>query len=345
EDEAGELVSLVTMDGTISCYDPRRKVNHYVTLNPKDPVLGIWKTKMHREVCQPSPLAEALRDGHVAADTPFGRWLVAHTPATLTRRRVGLSHRSLLDAVRFATYVEDSVHLLNGLDSGFRRRSQHTAAAMRRLRQASYGVLDERTAQVGQRRMSPRGSRGHTLARLARVGLNSRLLDTINWSRQAPRATTRGPPARAGTEDEGSYRGPSDTDAANASFSSAARKPSAGRLAAGEPTTREGARAKGDDGDADGMAPAPSGTGSASNPGTGPALSQADAAQIQRAINKDLAAALMGWYGRTNGSVRPNPHASDHLIVSTWRGTTYFIDVGTLMDVAHYHRQFKERWN
>ncbi|KAJ2769727.1 hypothetical protein IWQ57_002980, partial [Coemansia nantahalensis] len=285
EEEASELVSLVTMDGTVSCYDPQRKVNHFVNLNAKDPVLGIWKAKMHREVSRPSPLAEALRDGHIAADCCFGRRLAAHTPATPTRRRVGLSHGSLHDAVRYAIYVEDSVQLLNGLDSGLRRRGLRPAAAIRRLRQTSSGMLGDRGAPDAPRRerVSPRGSRGNTLARHARAGLNSRLLETISWSGRGyhtVRGAARDPPARAPAEDEGSYPVPSDSDAANASFVSSAaaaaaaagaRKPSAGRLAAGEAAASEGARAKGGIANSDGAAAAASGNGSTgtSNAGTG----------------------------------------------------------------------------
>ncbi|KAJ1726367.1 hypothetical protein LPJ61_005236, partial [Coemansia biformis] len=149
EDEAGELVSLVTMEGTISCYDPARKINHYVNLNAKDPVLGIWKVQMHQEISSPSPLVAVLRDERVAPDSHLGRCLLASTPDTQVRRRVGLSHRSLLDAVQYATYVEDGVQLLNRLDGGLRRYGRRSTAAMRRLRQVSYGASGERVVLEG----------------------------------------------------------------------------------------------------------------------------------------------------------------------------------------------------
>ncbi|KAJ1717969.1 hypothetical protein LPJ61_006994, partial [Coemansia biformis] len=249
---------------------------------------------------------------------------------------------------------------------------------MRRLRQVSYGASGERVVLEGVRRdgPSPKGSRGNTMARLGRAGLSSRLLENLNRHhrgslaahsisssvRDLPTGTSTQPsasdlaaammgaPSQTGAEDESSHRGPSDADTVNMSFSAAGRKPSVGWQAPSEPAARNGGRPEGDGGDAEEPASGPAGVGgsggSSSNPATGLSLSQLDRMQLQRAINKDVAAALVGWYGRNEGgSQLATSRVSDHLIVSTWRGTTYFIDVGTLMDIARYDDRFTQQWN
>ncbi|KAJ2665314.1 hypothetical protein IWW48_000202 [Coemansia sp. RSA 1200] len=71
----------------------------------------------------------------------------------------------------------------------------------------------------------------------------------------------------------------------------------------------------------------------------------AEAANMRRAFSNDLAATLIGWYGENKNDFRRSLRVADHLVVSTWRGTTYFVDVGTIMDIASYNEMFSTRWS
>ncbi|KAJ1837761.1 hypothetical protein LPJ57_011334, partial [Coemansia sp. RSA 486] len=109
--ELHELVSLVTMDGVISCYDPVRKVNHFVSLSSKDPVLGIWKVKMHDDISRLPTLLDVVRRSGDGANSARGQKLLSNTPGKRVYRRVGLSNHDLLYAVRYSTFIEDRVQL------------------------------------------------------------------------------------------------------------------------------------------------------------------------------------------------------------------------------------------
>ncbi|KAJ2852513.1 hypothetical protein IWW36_000141 [Coemansia brasiliensis] len=337
-DGIGELVSMVTMDGVISCYDPTRKVTHYVSLSSRDPVLGIWKAKMHDEVCYPSPLESMVRDGQVSLDDNTGERLLNSTPAKRIYRRVGLSHRDLLDAVHFATSVEDSVFTVGLLESHrrFRRRLRQQRGCRKRNahpRVASYGTSgDKQSHGKLESHQSPlRMQRGTPQIRPMQSGRNGRLRETLGYTRMGRAVRSIGshirdfagsaypsdstaPPfasSQAIAKDESSQAPPSEAATPNASFSPANRKFALG-----------------------------------SGNQTQPSASWTDPASMQRSLEADVATALSGWYGRNRHDFRNKLHnVSDHLIVSTWRGTTFFVDVSTLMDIAHYSELFMHRWN
>ncbi|KAJ2356890.1 hypothetical protein GGF43_001790, partial [Coemansia sp. RSA 2618] len=364
EIEARELVSMVTMDGTISCYDPVRKVNHYVSLGLRDPVLGIWKAKMHDEVSNPSPLDAILRDGSMRLDDATGARLLRSTPAKRIYRRVGLSHRGLLDAVQYSAYVEESVEALNRIEG--RRRHRHKRPP---VREVSYGTSGERPAlDALRRRQSPhKPVRTNTLTRAKRVGLNGRLRESLGYNRvgQAvrnigthirdfasstqpseatamPYASSQGAteaedsPA-VPTEDENSHAPPTEAgDSSHAATPSLSFSPAQRKLSAAERQPLNPCIARECDDVVDDELHGSSHSASAMWP---------DSAQLQKALGTELAAALTGWYGRNRHDFRHNLHVSDHLIVSTWRGSTYFVDVSTLMDIAHYSELFMHRWN
>ncbi|KAI9477246.1 hypothetical protein LPJ79_000562 [Coemansia sp. RSA 1821] len=333
-----ELVSMVTMDGMISCYDPARKLTHYVSLSSKDPVLGIWKAKMHDDVCYPSPLESMVRDDQISLDGDIGERLLSSTPGKHIYRRVGLSHRDLLDAVHFATSVEDSVFTVGLLENhhrlrrrlrqqrGYRKRNSRT-------RVTSYGTSgDKQSHGKLESHQSPlRVQRGTPNSRAIHNGQNGRLRETLGYSRMGravrsigshirdfagsayPSDSTALPYAssQALARDESSQALPSDAATPNASFSPVNRKFTLG-----------------------------------SGSQTQPSALWTDPASVQRSIEADVATALSGWYGRNRHDFRNKLHnVSDHLIVSTWRGTTFFVDVSTLMDIAHYSELFMHRWN
>ncbi|KAJ1997194.1 hypothetical protein GGI06_006559, partial [Coemansia sp. S85] len=116
EIELRELVSLVTMDGMMCVFDPGRKVSHFIGLSSKDPVLGIWKVKMHEEVCNPSPLETMQQDGNIKVSHELGMQLLSSTPAKRIYRRVGLSHRDLLHAAHYSVFIEDRVMMVNYIE-------------------------------------------------------------------------------------------------------------------------------------------------------------------------------------------------------------------------------------
>ncbi|KAJ2393030.1 hypothetical protein H4S02_000452, partial [Coemansia sp. RSA 2611] len=337
EGEARELVSMVTMDGTISCYDPARQVSHFVGLGLKDPVLGIWKAKMHDEVSNPSPLEAMCREGCVPLGSSVGERLLRSTPAKRIYRRVGLSHRGLLNAVQYSAHVEDTVHLVNRLESQRRRRALSAARGRQpqhQHRQISYGTSSERPGvEPFRRRQSPqRVLRSNTLTKTNRFGLVGRLREGLRHSRPGSIVRPRGrnsitQPSEASVPPDASQGaaedGPShDAATPGQSFSPlAARKLSAAERQA---LNLDTARECGDD---------------------EPGGAWADPAQLQRALSSDIATALGGWYGRNRHDYRRDLHVSDHLIVSTWRGSTYFVDVSTLMDIAHYSELFMHCWN
>ncbi|KAJ1758105.1 hypothetical protein LPJ58_002966, partial [Coemansia sp. RSA 1591] len=340
DDHLRELVSMVTMDGTISCYDPERKVNHYIDLGLSDPVLGIWKAKMHDEICNPSPLEAMLRDGCMRLDDATGARLRRSTPAKRIYRRIGLSHRDLLDAVQFSAYIEDSVHMLNRIE-GKQPKHRRRRSTRARTRPVSYGTSSEKPALGAiRRRQSPRKTlRSNTLTQSSRAGLNSRLRESLGYNRVGQAVRSIGTHLR----DLAVSTQPSEStalaftpslgvteDDISSSFSPSQRKLSA----------TDNVRESYDDNAGDEVeASVPQGS---SHPMS---VTWPDAELMRQAIGPDIKAALAGWYGRNRNDFRRNLNVSDHLIVSTWRGSTYFVDVSTLMDIAHYSELFMHRWN
>ncbi|KAJ2807015.1 hypothetical protein H4R20_001455 [Coemansia guatemalensis] len=404
DDDMRELVSLVTMDGIVSCYDLERKVNHFVSLSSKDPVLGIWKAKMHEEVSNPSPLETMLRQDKMALDDVSSSRLLSSTPVKRIYRRVGLSRRDLIDAVQYSSYVENCVQFVNKLDSQRRRQSKRRSRDARRTRHMSYGTSSDKQRPIGNYKPAkapPRVIRGNTLARLERVGLNGRLRENLHRDHRSNQkirsiggrmhnlaaSTSTGAGTGAGTsthpstadpaasmafnyssratEDEGSHTTPSKTSTPNLSFSPVAHRTSIGKTALStaaaiddSPSDSDSSCESGSDssncGDGenrrdDGASVRAQDMAAASNSNNNlePARSfgQMDAMQLQRTLNIDIAAAFSGWYGRNKDDFRQGLNVSDHLIVSTWRGTTFFVDVNTLLDIAHYNELFMYRWN
>ncbi|KAJ2079774.1 hypothetical protein H4R24_003553 [Coemansia sp. RSA 988] len=396
-DDLRELVSLVTMDGVVSCYDPERKVNHFVNLNSKDPVLGIWKAKMHEEVCNPSPLETMLRQDKMILDNVSSSRLLNSTPVKRIYRRVGLSRRDLVDAAQYSSYVESCVRFVNKLDNQRRRYSKHKARDAHHIRHMSYGTSSEKQQRIGNYKSGkalPRVSRGNTLARLERVGLNGRLRENLHRDQRGNQmmrsiggrmhnlavgtgtgthTSTTDPSANMlfnssnrATEDEDNHTTPSKTSSPNISFSPAAHRTSIGKTALSTAAAIDDSHSDSDsscdssststssDSDenrrvdevnehAQGM-PTANNSGSNNLP-SARLFGQVDPMQLQRTLNTDIAAALSGWYGRNKDDFRQGLNVSDHLIVSTWRGTTYFVDVNTLLDIAHYNELFMYRWN
>ncbi|KAJ2158690.1 hypothetical protein GGF46_003586 [Coemansia sp. RSA 552] len=366
EDDTRELVSLVTMDGVITCYDPAQKVNHYVGLNLDDPALGIWKVKMHEEICSLSPLEAALRDSDIdLSDFADGKVLES-TPAKRIYRRVGVSRRDLLDAVHYSSYIEDCVHMINKLETRRRRSSnsytgrnggRHKASNALYTRQVSYGTSSERPDGFGRCGKTPplRTSRGNTLSKANRAGLSRCLRETMARNHRAGQ-TPRGvgthvrdfapstqpsggessaallttPSVDVTDDDEGNHPVP-ETNTPHLSFSPSQRKASAGRAGMNLAQFRESGGELIDE-----QLAGPSGNSS---------LGNVDPVLLQKSIEQDISAARTGWYGRNRNDFRRNLRVADHLVVSTWRGATYFVDVGSLMDIAHYNELFTNRWN
>ncbi|KAJ2747918.1 hypothetical protein GGI20_000005 [Coemansia sp. BCRC 34301] len=393
EFELNELISLVTMDGMVRVFDPVRKVTHFFGLSSKDPVLGIWKVKMHEEVCNPSPLETMLQDGNIDVNQEFGIQLLSSTPAKRIYRRIGLSHRDLLNAANYSVYIEDRVMMVNQLEN-----HQHKAARsrMKKLRsqvRLNYEMSGDRAMRSAVRRneVSPGASRQSTLSRVAKYGLNGvRLRETPKYQRvgravrnfgthirdiaagsstqpSAAESSTAGPyvTSSALTDDDHLDVQPSEFTTPGMSLSPAARRLSAmprvqnptqqadpGHNQAGG---RSNCAACSEDGavfnasnHADvsvyGVASSAE-RPSRGNMHTSPFLSApTDVKLASKSLGTDIAAALTGWYGENRDDYHRALRVCDHLVVSTWRGTTYFIDVGTVLDIAHYNELFKHNW-
>ncbi|KAJ2384094.1 hypothetical protein GGI05_005110, partial [Coemansia sp. RSA 2603] len=183
--ELNELVSLVTMDGVISCYDPVRKVNHFVSLSSKDPVLGIWKVKMHDDLCCPSTASTILQNDDSSKDSEIRLKLLANSPAKKVYRRVGLSNHDLLYAVRYSTYIEERVAVVNRLESNRRRQAKRQMKKIRsqpRLAYAYGAMTDGKPVNIASKRenSSPGLSRSNTTSRVNKSGLNNRIRENLN---------------------------------------------------------------------------------------------------------------------------------------------------------------------
>ncbi|KAJ1719001.1 hypothetical protein LPJ53_006154, partial [Coemansia erecta] len=490
--ELNELVSLVTMDGVISCYDPVRKVNHFVSLSSKDPVLGIWKVKMHDDICCPSTISTVLQRGGVSKDGELGSRLLANSPAKRVYRRVGLSSHDLLYAVRYSTYIEDRVAVVNRLESHRRRQAKRQMKKTRSHPRLAYtygAMTDERPVNIALKRdtSSPGLSRSNTTSRINKSGLNNRIRENLNKyhrvgrvvrnlgshimdfatssgisTQQSTTATTCsttglmfGHPSQRDPADDAlvAARPANDFAIPEASISAASNR----RLSAMQPREQNiprsgllpsatlGAAASGvpygtlgstssihggrhgiahdhdndddDDDDDDGnsnigiaighsltsddssndlgnntdddvdddddsdsgsrhipdhagkqqqqhqqsqqrhqqsggiFGPASSGSNhiNSSNPTSAiyhsGYLGATPLPSSNRLYGADIAAALNGWYGENKNDYRRSLRVSDHLVVSTWRGTTYFVDVSNLLDTAHYNDLFMHRWN
>ncbi|KAJ2782471.1 COBW domain-containing protein 1 [Coemansia interrupta] len=484
--ELNELVSLVTMDGVISCYDPVRKVNHFVSLSSKDPVLGIWKVKMHDDLCCPSTISTTLQSEGASSDNELRLRLLASSPAKKVYRRVGLSSHDLLYAVRYSTYIEDRVAVVNRLESHRRRQAKRQMKKIRshpRLAYAYGAMTDEKPVNISLKRdtSSPGLSRSNTASRINKPGLNSRIRENLNKyhrvgrvvrnlgshimdfatssgisTQQSTTATTCsttglmfGHSSQRESADDAlvAARPASDIATPEVPMSAASNRrltamqpreqniprtgllPSAtlGAAASGVPygtlgsnsSIHGGRRAVIHDGDDDDdedddgnrnigivighsltsddssndlgnstddddddddsdsglhhnpdhqqqsqrqnqqqhqqsggiFGPASSGSNhiNSSNPTSAiyhsGYLGATPLPSSNRLYGADIAAALNGWYGENKNDYRRSLRVSDHLVVSTWRGTTYFVDVSNLLDTAHYNDLFMHRWN
>ncbi|KAJ2719775.1 hypothetical protein GGI07_005000 [Coemansia sp. Benny D115] len=414
--EINEMLSLVTMDGVINCYDPIRKVSHFVSLSAKDPVLGIWKVKMHDEVCRPSILSTLLQQAEIEPDSAVAKQIAKNTPSKKMYRRVGLSNRDLLYAVRYSSYIEERVQMVNRLDTYRRVQSKRRLSKARGQTRLSYGVMTgERPMTSGAKRdgLSSSLSRNNTMSRTSKQGLNNRIRDNLTKYNKVGRVvrnlgnhirdfTSGGSSALHSTADSSvpanyatsSHLGTDDAGTTAIGLQSELTTPDM----ATSPTTRKhrrihntpgglAGRRKHDvdevsdycideDGDDESGADdhhdrsygdepaqhqqqvhyprriASSGShqiGAANYPSANMGghgfLGAAFGRYPSRTFNSDLAIALSGWYGENKNDYRRTLRVSDHLVVSTWRGTTYFIDVSTLLDTAHYNELFMNRWN
>ncbi|KAI8323047.1 hypothetical protein GQ54DRAFT_332773 [Martensiomyces pterosporus] len=376
EYEMNELVSLVTMDGVISCYDPERKINHFVSLSSKDPVLGIWKAKMHEEVCNPSPLETMRRDGGAGFDLKVGDELLASTPAKRIYRRVGLSRRDLYHAVQYSIYVEDNLYMVDRLETRRRKLSKRMVRNVRSRNQLNYAAAAGSSSRhpIKGEDASPDRSKGTLplqqlikstfserargrIAKYNRVGRAVRSIghhlrdlatgaqtSTTNVSAAVAAPFT---PSQPVTDEETSAM-VSEYTTPGLSLSPTNRKfaqlqqPSANASSAGRSNDAEEMKR----GVANSSHPPYESTASTNEAKPAWMLgARLGAAQVPKAAGNDIAAALTGWYGENKNDYRRSLQVSDHLVVSTWRGTTYFVDVGTLLDIAHYNQLFMHRWN
>ncbi|KAJ2555180.1 hypothetical protein EV175_002341, partial [Coemansia sp. RSA 1933] len=418
EIEAEELVSLVSMDCFITCYDPIRKISNTVNLNSKDPALGIWKIKMHEEIAHPSPLETMLQDGCINLENDdFGKRLLSSTPAKRIYRRVGLSRRDLLHAVQYSAYIEDRVVLLNRLENQRRRRARRILRKVRSQTRVSYGGVSDKKNSSGAKRdgSSPGVAKGSTLLKAGRTGFNGRIRDSLTkynrvgqtvrniGSQLRELATSGSTQPSAAMADQtptalpvltphgatrqgggGSSVLPSEYTTPNLSLSPTNRKHLSGMhpqiyCSTSKPDSSGPSKpTSGDNVDSDrGQTPVTStdfpqpeisgstgqhsllhvrgssnaaaiasASSSSAAAAAGDSLSSnlLGAANARRAYNSDLAATLVGWYGENKNDFRRNLRVADHLVVSTWRGTTYFVDAGTVLDIAHYNELFSRRW-
>ncbi|KAJ2599472.1 hypothetical protein H4R99_003703 [Coemansia sp. RSA 1722] len=476
--ELHELVSLVTMDGVISCYDPVRKVNHFVSLSSKDPVLGIWKVKMHDDISRLPTLLDVVRRSGDRANSARGQKLLSNTPGKRVYRRVGLSNHDLLYAVRYSTFIEDRVQLVNRLEMHRRRQARRQAKKVQPQSRNRYGgVSDEKIANVVSKRDTspPVLSRSNTLSRVNKPGLNSRIRENLTKYHRVGRvvrnlgnhirdfAASSGISTQQSTADSSmpllyassSHNGTDEsvtvgiasdfTTPENAAspvnrrlsthlrrdqrnqFPSQQSQPRRHHLhphqqqqqvqharqrlsctSVGTGATSEGIlyekHANGaavqkdsdtDDGDnedaacensedgcsasdnnsskggcsdssddedrgngqqqqqpSEALGMASSGGNHTNSGHPTPALyhssgylGPSSGLGTNRLFGADISAALNGWYGENKNDYRRSLRVADHLVVSTWRGTTYFIDVSTLLDTAHYNDLFMYRWN
>ncbi|KAJ2062440.1 hypothetical protein GGI17_002442 [Coemansia sp. S146] len=385
EFELNELVSLVSMDGMMYVFDPVRKVNHFISLSSKDPVLGIWKVKMHEEVCNPSPLETMLQDGNINVNQEFGIQLLSSTPAKRIYRRIGLSHHDLLNAAYYSVFIEDRVMLVNHLEHQRRSVARRRMKKLRSQTRLNYDLAGGRPARRTE--LSPSASRNNTLSKAVRHGLNGmRLRENLKYQRvgravrnfgshirdfttsnsaqqSAAESSTAGPyvTSNALTDEDHLDVQPSEFTTPGVSLSPAVRRLS------GAPRVHVHPQQSGDrvvcseDGTSDEAAPNISNGNSAlayggvassaernptNNMPTSPYLSaRPDVRLAAKSLSTDIAAALTGWYGENRDDYRRALRVCDHLVVSTWRGTTYFVDVGTMLDIAHYSELFKHNWN
>ncbi|KAJ2350389.1 hypothetical protein GGH91_000161 [Coemansia sp. RSA 2671] len=386
EIELRELVSLVTMDGMMCVFDPGRKVSHFIGLSSKDPVLGIWKVKMHEEVCNPSPLETMQQDGNIKVSHELGMQLLSSTPAKRIYRRVGLSHRDLLHAAHYSVFIEDRVMMVNYIEHRRRRAARRRMKKLRSPTRLNYEQPDDQAARRAE--LSPSASRNNTLSKAMKYGLNGvRLRENLRYQRvgravrnfgghirdlaasksaqlSVAESSTAGPyvTSNALTDDDHLDVQPSEFTTPGVSLSPAVRRLS-GAPRAHFTLWPPGDRAVADseDGTSDEAAHSASnavGTSayggvahsaertSKNNMPTSPYLSsRADAKLASKSLGTDIAAALTGWYGGNRDDYRRALRVCDHLVVSTWRGTTYFIDVGTMLDIAHYNELFQHNWD
>ncbi|KAJ1904062.1 hypothetical protein LPJ71_004965, partial [Coemansia sp. S17] len=382
EFELNELVSLVSMDGIVSVFDPVRKVSHFVSLSAKDPVLGIWKVKMHEEVCNLSPLETMLLDGNINVNQEFGIQLLSSSPAKRIYRRIGLSHHDLLNAAYYSVSVEDRVMLINHLEHQRRRAARSRMKKLRSQTRLNYDLPGDRPARRTE--LSPNASRNNTLSKAVRYGLNgARLRENLKYHRvgrairntgghirdwatsnsaqqSVAESSTAGPyvTSNALTDEDHLDVQPSEFTTPGLSLSPAVRRLS-GAPRVHVPPQHSGDRVVcSEDGTSDEAAPnynsaaAYGGVASSAernsknNMPISPYLSaRADVRLAAKSLSTDIAAALTGWYGENRDDYRRALRVCDHLVVSTWRGTTYFVDVGTMLDIAHYSELFHHNWS
>ncbi|KAJ2493148.1 hypothetical protein IWW37_000798 [Coemansia sp. RSA 2050] len=386
EIELRELVSLVTMDGMMCVFDPGRKVSHFIGLSSKDPVLGIWKVKMHEEVCNPSPLETMQQDGSIKVSHELGMQLLSSTPAKRIYRRVGLSHRDLLHAAHYSVFIEDRVMMVNYIEHRRRRNARHRMKKLCSPTRLNYELPDDQAARRTEL-SSPSASRNNTLSKAVRYGLNGvRLRENFRYQRvgravrnfgghirdlaasksaqlSAAESSTAGPyvTSNALTDDDHLDVQPSEVTTPGVSLSPAVRRLSGAprahftlwqpgdRVADSEDgTSDEAVHATSNDVDASaygGVTPSVKRTSKSNMPASPYLSAHADAKLASKSLGTDIAAALAGWYGENKDDYRRALRVCDHLVVSTWRGTTYFIDVGTMLDIAHYNELFQHNWD
>ncbi|KAJ2909212.1 hypothetical protein GGI21_002108 [Coemansia aciculifera] len=397
EFDLNEMISLVTMDGVVCCFDPARKVSHFVGLASKDPVLGIWKVKMHEEVCNPSPLETMLQDGNINVNQEFGIQLLSSTPAKRIYRRIGLSHRDLLLAAHYSVFIEDRVTMVNQLEQYRRIVARRRMKKLRSQTRLNYELPGDRVARGAARRteLSPGASRYNTLSRVVKYGLNgARLRDNFRYQQRVGRAvrnfgthirdfatnsSTQPSVAESSvaapyvtpnvlTDDDHLDVQPSELTTPGMSFSPAVRRLSATPRVQQNPsqqseqgrgrTGSQGNKASCSDDSTDDKAAAfdvPIDAGSSaygiassaekSSKSAAAAPFLPDSKLASKSLGTDIAAALTGWYGENRDDYRRALRVCDHLVVSTWRGSTYFVDVGTVLDIAHYNDLFNHNWS
>ncbi|KAJ1946181.1 hypothetical protein FBU59_002094, partial [Linderina macrospora] len=290
EHESNQLVALVTMDGIINCYNPKLKTNHFLCLNSNDPVLGIWKIKMHEEVCNPSPLETMARIANVDFDLEIGDELLASTPAKRIYRRVGLSRRDLYHAVCHSIYVEDRLFAVDQAEARRRRR-------IKRRLNSSRSQLMANTSTLGK-------AQDGLLRTQKQVQRHKQAQDSTLGTRKAARYNRVGRAMRS--------IGHHLRDLATGTAAHNADSPMMGPIPVQDMNS---------------------------------AFLQLVTSGLPKPVSTELTAALTGWYGENRNDYRRGLRVADSLVVSTWRGTTYFVDTGTLLDVAHYLQLFMHRWN
>ncbi|KAJ1947789.1 hypothetical protein GGF37_000166 [Kickxella alabastrina] len=440
EYELNELVSLVTMDGIINCYDPARKVNHFISLNSNDPVLGIWKVKMHEDICRPSALQSMLeREDVDESSSELVDRMLLNTPTKRIFRQVGLSNRDLFHAVCYSTYVEERVNLVNRIETYRRRQARRRLLKARGQTRSGYGAMpgDNKLMAVASKREGPSPvlSRSNKMSRITKSGLNNRIRDNLNKYNRVGRvvrtlgnhirdlaissgggsggqqgavdsmpALVYATPSQMDTGETRSAARGQETEANTPGMSvspkSCRRTTLHQNMQVSASVTTTAANSGGmllaqhggvdqyddandatdeqDDGDNDGHNYGGGGaararnsagfgahqsqrhfafgtTSSSSNqlnsrshltsaPRSSVSIGAVPAPVASKGYGADIAAALNGWYGENKDDYRRSLRVSDHLVVSSWRGSTFFVDVSTLLDTAHYNNLFNHRW-